>query len=161
MSKYIGVYEISKYLVETLQSSGALQVSIGSRTAYSRDKKVITPGAHISPVGMSINTNRNNGTTTVEIQLEVFVYGLLTFRKIEAEEAVYGTGNEIDVLDECGYIVDRLMRKLGERTIRLENIGYVIAQPGTFQAVIHEGADDLGGLQGVITFTLLGGSPNC
>jgi hypothetical protein len=157
---YIGFYDISKWMVDQLSAAGVKTISIGSRAAYSQDKNVVTPGAHISPVAMTVNTNRNNGTQSVNLQLEVFIYGVLTHKNMEAEEAVYGVGNEIDVLDETGYIADRFMRGIGGRTIQI-NGGYVAVEPAVFNAVMYEGNDDLGGMQGVVNFTVISRNPNC
>jgi hypothetical protein len=149
---YRGFYDLTEDIIKRLKDAGCSVVTFGDTPDYIRSQKnVVTPGAHISPVGFSTNDINT-------VQLEVFVYDLTTLIKLDIEQSanpIYGENNTVDNLDTCMGIIDRFMRQIQKRTVQLDTGGYYRVQSSPQWSSVYEtGNVRLSGWIGTINFSL-------
>jgi len=150
--QYRGFYDITEDIIARLKGAGCKVVSFGDTPDYARNKNTVTPGAHVSPVGFSNNDSVNT------VQLEVFVYDLLTLQKLADTlntAPQYGEFNVVDALDTCMSIIDRFVKQILSRTVQINSGGYYRVQGGPqWNAVYEDGNVRLSGWIGTLSITM-------
>jgi hypothetical protein len=159
--RYAGFYEVVKHLSDSLRQAGCLVVTFGDAESYDQDKITVTPGAHITPVGLAPSNSRIAVGMT-QLTFDVVVYGMNSHHKLSEAQ---GAGSDegftamLDVLDTTMAIIDKFAAIITNTTN--EDDYSINGTVAGWSYAENIGNSQLIGWQGQVTINIHGGKSRC